>query len=162
MENKILENQIQTWIEIVLWASIEDYVGVWEIPWELSSNGDVPQNISENLAFIIITILFDFELINYYECIEPYGDLKLVNYKDANFEQSKRFWLIPDNGEIGVRISTSKAGEELYHYIKRESNTNINEGEHIVLNEIINEILKKIGHFKLFNKNDDFNKIQNS
>src|SRR6185312_10897737 len=61
----------------ILWATIEDYPGLWEILWEInfSINGS---SITENKK-IVQALLIDFfnkGLIEFFWCIEPYENLK--------------------------------------------------------------------------------------
>jgi hypothetical protein len=109
MSDKILKK--------ILWASIEDYCGLWEIVWE--TNSFQPQNTIEQNHEIALNITNDLlvkNMINLFFCQEPYGKLTLIEdrKKCTKILQNNDFWKEPSASSISVRVSATSKGREWY------------------------------------------------
>lgn len=99
-------------LKAILWAAIEDYNGLWEIPWELNS---IDEKYPSALPLNIAKILLKEELINLYYCQEPYGEMTLI----SSLEVQKvlldiKYWEAPLEDSISIRFSATEKGEKLY------------------------------------------------
>ena len=109
-------------IKVILWATIEDYLALWEVPWELKNiHGNSNESKLKILALKIIKFFLQNELIELYCCVEPFGEISKID-GDINFYYNllnqDKYWNIPDNGDKTIRIGATEKGEKLY----RESN----------------------------------------
>lgn len=105
-------------IEKLLWASIEDYCGLWELVWEM--NTLYPDNSSEksqHMAFQGTLYLLSRDLVALFYCEEPYGSMTAIvigdNYVD--FLRDLKIWEAPSPGSCSVRVSATAAGEKYYN-----------------------------------------------
>lgn len=98
----------------ILWATIEDYVGLWEINWEFN-DGKIKH--SE-----IVQILMQFlkkKYVELYFCKEPYGELKKVQGNSEALIIDAKNWQEPlKGGDISVRVSATKLGERYYNSLR--------------------------------------------
>jgi hypothetical protein len=111
---KISQNDIKT----ILWATIEDYCGLWEIPWELKANHqDMHSNELKKLAFNIISVLIKAKTIELFHCKEPYGQIDKIDNNSSYYDLLKtdKYWKVPDSEEMSIRLSATKKGEALYN-----------------------------------------------
>lgn len=101
----------------ILWATIEDYVGLWEILWELNSL--LPQNDQDENKRIAVNILlyfFNKNLIVFYEC--RWGTDEFLNLclnEILKNLKNEKYWNAPKLGENCIRISSTKKGERFYN-----------------------------------------------
>lgn len=101
-------------IRSVLWATIEDFSGLWEIVWELNS-----VNLQKNnakLAISILTYLLNNDLIQLYRSKWGEDELSKIQKVEAILLLHKQdSWLIPRIGEICIRAGSTQKGEDYYN-----------------------------------------------
>lgn len=95
----------------ILFAAIEDYVGLWELLWEFA---DQPE-ITEEEMRPAIADLTQRGLIKLYFCREPYGELSAVEFEGYEKVLANLYcWVVPGVNQTGIRASATKQGEAYY------------------------------------------------
>jgi hypothetical protein len=107
-------------IKALLWASIEDYCGLWELVWELNTlhpNNSSQEN--QRIALRYVLYFLSKDLVKLFYCQEPYGRLTEVVGIDSyvDFLQESNIWAPPLPGTRSVRVSATGAGEKYYKNI---------------------------------------------
>lgn len=102
----------------ILWATIEDYVGTWEILWELNTifpnNSKVDNKI---VAKKILIYFFNEGLINFYKSVwgAPNSKFEKVNVDNINsFLMNEKLWKPVNLNEECVLLSNTQKGKEFY------------------------------------------------
>ena len=100
----------------LLWSTIEDYVGLWELTWEV--NSILKSNNSSNKALTkkILLNFLNAGLIKLY--YNKWGDVpnKEISLQEAiEVLESEEFWLAPKLNDLCVKISSTKKGEKYYN-----------------------------------------------
>ena len=98
----------------VLWAAIEDYVGLWEIPWEFGKDEEKP-SISE-LAKTLSQFL-NQGYIELFRCKEPYGNLEKIEVNPKAVLAEMTNWVEPLEGAVSIRVSATEKGQKYYKSI---------------------------------------------
>lgn len=103
-------------IEAILWASIEDYMALYEAAWELNTlHPELGLNSSTRRAKWIIDSLIVHGFVDPYWCREPYGDVCPIEDSRVSVALAMgRNWTPMPYGDFGVRISATERGEALY------------------------------------------------
>lgn len=101
----------------VLWSTIEDFVGLWEILWELNSL--LPENSEiENQEIIkgILSFFLEQQLIIFYSNKWGNKENKELSFNEALKRlEEKKFWIVPSINEDCVKISSTEKGEKFYN-----------------------------------------------
>lgn len=95
----------------VLWATIEDYVGLWEIPWEFGKEKEQP---SRSKLTEVLSQLIDQGYVELFRCQEPYGELEKVEQSPKSFLVETTNWEEPIEGSVSIRLSATEKGQEYY------------------------------------------------
>lgn len=100
----------------LLWSTIEDFVGLWELLWEVNSNlkHDSPSN--KELVKKIILYLLEVGLLKLY--YNKWGDDKLeeISHQEAiKTIKGDNFWLPPKVNDLCVKIGSTEKGEKYYN-----------------------------------------------
>lgn len=107
-------NGLAVILTAVLWASVEDYHGLWEYPGECEG-ASVGEESAEHVARAVLTALIADNLVSLYWCMEPDGGLNPIPASTAlNLLQEPRWWEVPRKGERSVRVGATGADEEAY------------------------------------------------
>jgi len=103
-------------VKAVLWAAIEDYAGLWEAVWELRAlHRDAAAADLASRAHALVSDFLRDGLIELYRCVEPYGDMTLVDPAEAvRLLESPKSWEVPGADDLSVRFSATGRGEEYY------------------------------------------------
>ncbi|MFW9928262.1 MAG: hypothetical protein ACFFD1_02615 [Candidatus Thorarchaeota archaeon] len=104
-------------VKLVLWAAIEDYCGLWEIPWELKNlQNSFNESQLKILSLEIIKFLISGGFIELFYCKEPYGDITKISDTNlyCNLLNQSKYWDIPNSGDKSIRINATQKGEKLY------------------------------------------------
>lgn len=100
----------------ILWSTIEEFTGLWEIHWELNSL--FPQNSSEEnreigkkiliyfLETDFIRIYFDKWGVDKLKAVDKLDEVKVLN--------DNKFWEAPLINEICIKAGCTVKGEEVY------------------------------------------------
>lgn len=100
----------------VLWAAIEDYAGLWEIVWELTSScPEVSESDRQSVAQRAVRDLLVRNCIELYERSEIGGKEQLVSR--ARWDEllsNEANWHEPSARSTEVLIGATSAGERLY------------------------------------------------
>jgi len=100
----------------LLWAAIEDYVGLWEAVWELRALH--PDAIPNELTDRAKTILRDFlrdGLIHLYRVVEPDGEPEIIEDVEASgLLASPDSWEEPGPDWVTIRFSATAGGVQAY------------------------------------------------
>lgn len=101
----------------ILWATIEDFVGLWEVCWEL--NSIYPKNKKKDNQFIAIKIIQYFleqELVSLYLSIWGNDELNEVSLEEATqLLKDEKYWDAPAINEVCIKIGNTKKGEKYYN-----------------------------------------------
>jgi hypothetical protein len=109
-------------IEKVLWSSIEDYCGLWELVWEINTlHPNRSRKDSQHIALQCMLYLISKDWVRLFYCQEPYG--KMIEIVDRNIYHSLlkdlKVWKSPLPGARSIRISATKSGEKYYEMIAK-------------------------------------------
>jgi len=100
----------------ILWAAIEDYAGLWELPWELVTTApDAPLAGRLPLAREILKVLLARDCVALYRGTDfdgeqtaiPAGETGRILAMDEN-------WLEPRPKAVQVRVAATAAGRRAY------------------------------------------------
>ena len=101
----------------ILWSTIEDFVGLWEILWEL--NSILPENSQEQNHDILKKILKYFleqGLIRIYVSKWGNDELEAKDFSEAiNLIENEKFWNAPAINDLCVKIGNTEKGEKYYN-----------------------------------------------
>lgn len=101
----------------ILWATIEDFDGLWEVHWELNSL--LPENSSlENreIAKKILLYFLEAELVILFYDKWGADELKEIKFEEAiAIIKDKRFWKPPALNEVCVKVGNTPKGENFYN-----------------------------------------------
>lgn len=101
-------------ISKVLWSTIEDFSGLWEILWELNSL-EIKRN-RKSTAIIILKYLYKQNLIKFY--FNRWGTDKLTEVDKQevqNLFNKEQYWKAPNFGETCIKVGSTLKGEEYYN-----------------------------------------------
>jgi len=102
--------------KVVLWATIEDYVGLWELLWEVNTQfSDIPEEQRKQALLEVLQQLLNKDLINLYSCKEPYGEVSILDKSIAYAALTEeKNWQAPDLTDISIRAGATEKGEAFY------------------------------------------------
>jgi len=101
----------------LLWSTIEDFVGLWEILWEVNStlpNNDEKKN--KKLAKKILIYFLEAELIKIY--YDKWGNDQLQEINQQEWRKiinREKFWLPPKINDVCVKVGSTEKGERYYN-----------------------------------------------
>lgn len=103
-------------VRTVLWASIESYVGLWELHWEINtlrpdSNSDENRKTAEK----VVNALLHAELAHLYWC--TWGDAETVTIDSERVSELLKqptYWHPPSGGDVCICLASNEKGEECY------------------------------------------------
>jgi hypothetical protein len=103
--------------DVLLWAAIEDYAGLWEAVWELRSlHPDWDEAALRDRARSIIEQFLRSDMIQLFRCQEPYGEMVAVEPAAAqSVLADPRCWEPPEFKGISVRFGATDAGATTYN-----------------------------------------------
>ena len=95
----------------ILWAAIEDYVGLWEISWEFGKDAEKPStaDLTEILSQYI-----DQGYVELFHCKEPYGELEKIETNPKAILAESSNWKEPREGAVSIRVSATEKGQDYY------------------------------------------------
>ena len=101
----------------VLWSTIEDFVGLWEILWELNSL--LPENSqkeNQEIAKKIIKYFLNQQLIILYSDKWGSDELKELHFNAAlKLLEREKYWNAPEINEPCIKIGNTEKGEKFYN-----------------------------------------------
>jgi len=101
----------------ILWSTIEDFVGLWEILWELNSVlTDKSQEENQEIAKKILRYFLEQNLITFY--VSKWGSDKLeeLDFGEAlKLIEDKKYWNAPSINELCIKIGNTEKGEKFYN-----------------------------------------------
>ena len=104
-------------IEKVLWATIEDYCGLWELVWEINTLGSNNSSRgSQQIALQCVLYLLSRDLLKLFYCQEPYGEMIEIVREDsyADLLKDPKIWEPPLPEARSIRVSATESGEKYY------------------------------------------------
>lgn len=112
----------------ILWATIEDFVGLWDILWEVNTilpNED--KNLNKSKIKKILKCYFKRELINFYSGVWGENDSFIeLDYKDAlKMLDQQKYWTGPSIHSTYLAISSTEKGEKVYNEWSLEQLSNL-------------------------------------
>ena len=100
----------------LLWSAIEEFVGLWELLWEINSELDGNSTTNKELAKKLLLFLLETKLIKLY--YNRWGDdqLQEINQQESiEIIKGEKFWLPPEVNEICVKVGSTEKGEKYYN-----------------------------------------------
>lgn len=101
----------------ILWSTIEDFVGLWEILWEL--NSIFPENSQKEnhaKAMKILSYLLEKKLVTFYINIWGSDKLEELHLREAiKFLNEEKYWNAPEINKICIKIGNTEKGEKFYN-----------------------------------------------
>ena len=107
-------------IEKLLWTSIEDYCGLWELVWEINTlHPNLSRKEGQHIALQCMLYLISKDLVRLFYCQEPYGRMIEIVDRSSypNLLQDLKLWEAPLPGTRSIRVSATKSGEKYYRDI---------------------------------------------
>lgn len=101
---------------LLLWASIEDYVGLWELLWEIdsASSNDLEANKGSAKKFLLYSL--NTNLIKCYYNRWGNDQIQEIGRQEAiEIIEGDRFWLAPELGDLCVKLGSTEKGEMYYN-----------------------------------------------
>lgn len=101
----------------ILWSTIEDYVGLWEILWEL--NSVLPENGHEEnqeRAKKILRYFLEQKLVTFYMNKWGRDELEELQFQEAlKILDEEKYWNAPEINELCIKIGNTEKGEKFYN-----------------------------------------------
>ncbi|MBW3518752.1 hypothetical protein [Flavobacterium sp. NKUCC04_CG] len=101
----------------ILWSTIEDFVGLWEILWELNSL--LPEKShKENLESVrkILKYFLEQNLVTFYMNKWGNDELEGLSSNEAIlFLKDEKYWNAPAINEMCIKIGNTEKGEKFYN-----------------------------------------------
>jgi hypothetical protein len=101
----------------ILWATIEDFAGLWEVLWEINTSYPDAELENKNIIKQILHKFLLDNLVVFY--VEKWGNEQLgspLNLADSikalNQEEN---WSAPGFDQICIKISSTDKGEKYYN-----------------------------------------------
>lgn len=100
----------------ILWSTIEDYVGLWEISWELNSLlPDYNSDKNEKVAKKILTFFVEQDLIDLYFNVWGNDEIKQINKVEASqLIKEEDFWKAPSINDLCIKVGNTEKGKAVY------------------------------------------------
>lgn len=101
----------------ILWGTIEDFVGLWEILWEINSL--LPQKSQEENQENIKKILCYFleqNLVTFY--LNRWGSDELEELKSdeaLKILKEEKYWNPPAINQLCIKVGSTEKGEKYYN-----------------------------------------------
>src|SRR5690606_13159168 len=101
----------------ILWSTIEDFVGLWEILWEL--NSVLPQKSRDENhenAKKILKYFLEQNLVTFY--LNKWGsdELEELQFDEAlKILKEEKYWNAPEINELCIKIGNTDKGEKYYN-----------------------------------------------
>ena len=101
----------------ILWSTIEDFVGLWEILWELNSELPEKSQIeNQESARKILRYFLEQNLVIFY--VNKWGSDKLegLQFNEAlKILEDEKYWNAPRINELCIKIGNTEKGENFYN-----------------------------------------------
>jgi len=101
----------------ILWSTIEDFVGLWEIHWELNSIlSEKSKTENKETLKKLLQYFLENGLVKFYFNKWGNDDLKEL-YSDEVFKMlnEEKYWKAPELNRICLRIGCTEKGEKFYN-----------------------------------------------
>jgi len=101
----------------ILWSTIEDFLGLWEIPWELKSLlPDKSQEENQEMAKKILRYFLEQNLITFYMSKWGSDELEEIGFREAiKLIEDEKYWDAPAINELCIKIGNTEKGEKFYN-----------------------------------------------
>lgn len=104
-------------IYTILWSTIEDFVGLWDILWEL--NTAFPENSqkeNQESAKKILRYFLEQNLVTFYMSKWGCDELKELQFEEAlKVLDEEKYWNAPEINELCIKIGNTEKGEKFYN-----------------------------------------------
>lgn len=101
-------------LRAVLWAALEDYVGLWEVVWELNSLEASEGSSPTKLARSVTRELDARGWVEFYQCLEPDGEMIPLDEPISRLLDDDDSWAEPESGAVSIRMSATDQGKRAY------------------------------------------------
>jgi hypothetical protein len=107
---------MENMIKVILWACIEDYAGLWELLWEVNSAfPEITEDERREQCSGLLLQMLERDLVNIYQCQEPYGELIPLKISEAREVLVNRVnWKAPELNAISIRVGATLLGNEVF------------------------------------------------
>ena len=101
----------------ILWATIEDFVGLWEIHWELNSLfPEKSKTDNKEVSRKILLYFLDVGLVKFY--LNEWGndDVKELRINEAKeIINEDKYWDAPSLNDTCIKVGNTEKGEKYYN-----------------------------------------------
>ncbi len=100
----------------LLWSAIEDFVGLWELHWEVNTILKSDSYSNKELIKRVLLYFLDARLINLY--YDKWGDnqLQKISQQEAiEIIKGEKFWSAPQMNNVCVKVGSTEKGEKYYN-----------------------------------------------
>jgi len=101
----------------ILWSTIEDFVGLWEILWELNSVlPEKSRKENQENAKLILRYFLEQKLVTFYFNKWGSDELEVLPYnRSMKLLDDEKFWDAPALKELCIKIGNTGKGEQFYN-----------------------------------------------
>jgi hypothetical protein len=101
----------------ILWSTIEDFVGLWELFWEIDTEFSGISIVETQATIkILIKVFLENNLVVVYLGEWGSNRLKALDIDAAiNLLEEKRFWNAPELNEVCLKLGCTEKGEKYYN-----------------------------------------------
>lgn len=101
----------------LLWATIEEYAGLWELHWEINSTLKITSSSNKDLAKNILLLFIEKDLVKlYYDRWGGEDQLEEISQHEAiEVLDEDKFWIAPEINDLCVKVGSTKKGERYYN-----------------------------------------------
>ncbi|MGB4774049.1 MAG: hypothetical protein WBP45_02655 [Daejeonella sp.] len=100
----------------LLWATIEEYTGLWELHWEINSALKVVSALNKELAKKILLYFLETGLVKLYYDKWGGDQLQEISQQEAiEIINKDKFWVAPEINDLCVKVSSTEKGEKYYN-----------------------------------------------
>jgi hypothetical protein len=101
----------------ILWSTIEDFVGLWEIWWEVNSYFP-KQSPEENKEITkkVLSYFLENNLVTFY--FGSWGSEELISINSAEVMiiiDQEKYWLPPATKDTCIKIGNTEKGDKYYN-----------------------------------------------
>jgi len=101
----------------ILWSTIEDFVGLWEILWELNSAlPEKSQKENQEKARRILRYFLEQSLVTFYMNKWGSDELEKLYFNEAlKLLEDEKYWNAPAVNELCIKIGNTEKGKNFYN-----------------------------------------------
>ena len=100
----------------LLWSTIEEYTGLWELQWEINSEKNGVFDSSKKLGKEILFVFLEAGLIKLYYDKWGNDQLQEISREEAVKKINEDiFWVPPEINDVCIKVGSTEKGEKYYN-----------------------------------------------